>query len=243
MKKLLLLSTVTAMMLSTSAMADEMKQNINLGLTSTTGNTKTLNINGKYDTKYTTAGYNNQELNVLFDASAFMTKNNDVKDNEEYQSNLALEQLISNGWLGYASAGWLQNKFLNFDQKISFGAGVGKELFKDDKQTLAVKFGGAYNVEKYTNNQEDHKFSSVNEYLEYNNQLNKVSNFFIQAGAAENVKEFSDDYDAFGIVGFNFAVAENLSVTLSEEFRYDHLPAVGFKTKDSKTIATLGYHF
>lgn len=243
MKKLLLLSTLTATILSSSAMADEIKQNINLGLVSTTGNTKTLNLNGKYDQKYTTKGYNNQDLNVLFDASAFMTKNDDVKNNEEYQLNLGLEQVIYDGWLGYATVGWLKNKFLNFDDKVAVGAGFGKEIYKDDQQTLTVKLGLGYNAERYTNGDASHKYTSVNEYLEYNNQLNKVSSFFIKAGALENVKEFSDDYDAFGTIGFNFAVAENLTVTLSEEIVYDNLPASEFKKTDTKTLATVGYHF
>ena len=243
MKKRILLSTLTTILLSTSVMAEEMKRNINLGLTSTTGNTKTLNINGKYDQKYTTTGYNNQDLNTLFDISAFMSKNNDVKDNEEYQADLSLEQLISDGWLGYASASWLKNKFLNFNHKIDLGAGIGKELYKDDTQSLAIKLGGAYNIEKYTNNKEDHKYTSLNEYIEYNNQLNNVSSIFLKAGAAENVKDFSNDYNTFGTIGFNFAIADNLSISLSEELRYVNLPADGFKKTDTKTVTTLGYHF
>lgn len=243
MKKLITISTLTAIILSTSAMAEETKQNINLGLVSTTGNTKTLNLNGKYDFKSTSKGYNNQDLNALFNASAFMTESNNVKDNEEYQVNLGLEQLIYDGWLGYASASWLKNKFLNFDNKIGIGAGVGKELYKDAQQTLTAKLGVAYNIENYSNAQADHKFTSLNEYIEYNNQLNKVSNFFLKVGALENFDDMSNDYEVFGTLGFHFAVAENLSLTLSEEIRYDNLPALGFKKTDSKTLATVGYHF
>ena len=243
MKNLLFLSTLTTIILSTSAMAEEMKQNINLGLVSTTGNTDTLNLNGKYDQKYITSGYNNQDLSVLFDASAFMTENNNVKDNEEYQVKLGLEQLIYDGWLGYVNAGWLKNKFLNFDHKIGIGAGVGKELYKDAQQTLTAKLGVGYNAEKYSNGVASHKFTSLNEYIEYNNQLNKVSNFFLKVGALENFDDMSNDYEAFGTLGFNFAVAENLTVTLSEEIRYDNLPSLGFKKTDSKTLATVGYHF
>ena len=243
MKNLLLISTLTTIVLSTSAFAEETKQNINLGLVNTTGNTETLNLNGKYDLKSTTAGYNNQDLNVLFDASAFMTESNDIRDNEEYQANLVVEQLIYDGWLGYASAGWLKNKFLNFDHKTAIGTGIGKELYKDEQQTLKVKLGVAYNIEQYSNTQATHKFTSLNEYIEYNNQLNKVSSFFIQLGALENFDDMSNDYEAFGTLGFNFAVAENFTVTLSEEIRYDRLPALGFKRTDSKTLATVGYHF
>ena len=243
MKNLLILSTLSTILLSTSAVAEEMKQNINLGFISTTGNTETFNFNAKYDNKYTTSGYNNQDLSVLFDTRAFMIQNGDIIKNEEYQANLALEQLIYDEWIGYVTASWLTNKFLNFNHKISFGTGVSKELYKDTKQTLTAKLGVGYNIEKYTNLQPDHRFKSLNQYIEYNNQLNKVSNFFLKVGILENIYNLSNDYDAFGSIGFNFAVAENLMVSIEKEVVYNNLPSVGFKKNDSKTIATVGYHF
>jgi len=221
----------------------EMKQNINLGFASTTGNTKTLNINGKYDYSYTSTGYNNQALNVAFDSSVFFTKNNNIKDNEEYKANLGLEQFISNGWLGYTSINWLRNKFLNFDNKSAIGAGIGKELYNDEQHSLKVKLGVAYNMEQYSNAQAEHKFTSINEYIEYNNQLNKVSSLFLKIGALENFDNFKTDYEVTGVFGFSFAVAENLSLTIEEEIRYDNLPPIGFKKTDTKSIVRLGYHF
>jgi putative salt-induced outer membrane protein YdiY len=110
MTKLLTLSITTILILSTSLLADEvtdvesiytkkstvkasdkLKQSLNFGLSSTTGNTKTLNINGKYDMAFTTKGYDDQDLKIGFDTALFMTKDEDVKNNEEYTANLGLE--------------------------------------------------------------------------------------------------------------------------------------------------------
>jgi len=221
-----------------------LEQSFNAGFSSTTGNTKTLNVNGKYDASFITTGYNNHELKTAFDVSAFMTKNNSVKDNEEYTANLGLEQMLVNGWLGYAGVNWLRNPdFRNYDNKFAVGAGIGKELYKDAKQSLVAKLGTSYNLEQYANTQADADFGALNEYLEYTNKLNSVSKFFLKVGSMQNFDNMSNDYEATGVLGVNFAVGENVSLSLEEEVAYDNLPAIGFKKTDTKSIVRLGYHF
>ncbi len=227
---------------STVEASDELKQSINLGFSNTTGNTDTLNLNGKYIMAFTTVGYGNEALRVGFDASAFVTENNSVKDNEEFTANLGLEQYITDGWLGYASVNWLRNEFRNFDNMFSVGAGVGKELFNDGQHSFKVKLGVAYNIEQYSNNQPEHTYTSLNEYLEYNNKLNDVSSLYVKVGSLQNFDDFGD-YQVLAVAGLNFAVAENLSVSIEEEVRYDKIPPIGFKTTDTKTIVRVGYNF
>jgi len=263
MNKTIKHSIITICMLTTISMADEvkvadveaqysaksnmeasreLKQSINLGFSNTTGNIDTLNLNGKYTMSLTTTGYANQALKVAFDASAFITKNNDVKDNEEFIANLGLEQYITDSWLGYASVNWLRNEFINYDNKFSVGAGIGKEIFNDGQHSLKLKLGAAYNIEQFSNAQEDDKYASLNEYIEYNNKLNEVSNLYVKVGASQNFDDFAD-YEVLGVAGLNFAVAENLSVTIEEEVRWDKIPPVGFNTTDTKTIVRVGYNF
>lgn len=220
----------------------ELKQSINLGFSNTTGNTDTLNLNGKYAMSLATQGYGGESLKIAFDASAFVTENNDVKENEEFTSNLGLEQHIVDDWLGYVSVNWLRNQFRNFDSKLSLGAGVGKEVFNDGQHTLKLKFGLAHNIELYTNDQDRHAYTSLNEYLEYNNKLNAVSDLYVKVGASQNFDDFGD-YEVLAVAGFNFAVAESISVSLEQEVRYDKIPPVGFDTADTKSIVRVGYNF
>ncbi len=221
----------------------ELKQSINFGLANTTGNTKTLNLNGKYDASFTTVGYANEALKVAFDASAYMTKNDGIKDNEEYTANVGLEQYITDGWLGYAAVNWLRNTFQNYDNKIAIGIGLGKEVYNDGQHSLKLKLGTAYNYQDFSDAQATRKFGSLNEYAEYNNQLNDVSKLYVKVGAMENFKDFSNDYEVAGVIGFNFAVAQSISVSLEEEIRYDNFPATGFKKTDTKSIVRVGYNF
>lgn len=221
----------------------ELKQSINFGLANTTGNTETLNINGKYNMSFSTVGYRDEALNVMFDTSAYVTENNGVRDNEEYTVNLGIEQYILDGWLGYSAANWFRNTFQNYDNRVSFGIGAGKDLFNDGKQLFKLKLGAAYNYQDFTDNQITRKFASFNQYLEYSNQMNEVSKLYVKVGAMENLEDFSNDYEVTAVIGFTFAVAESISVSIEEEIRYDNFPAEGFNSTDTKSIIRVGYNF
>ncbi len=221
----------------------ELKQSINIGFSNVTGNTETFSINGKYTLSVTASGYNDRPLQIMFDASAFVTENNNVKDNEEYTVNLALEQFVIEKWLVYTSAHWLRNEFRNYDNKSSLAAGVGKKLFDDGQHIFKLRAGIAYNIEQYTNDQPEETFFSFNQYLEYTNQLNKVSGMYVKMALLENFENFSDDYELLAVAGLTFAVAEDINVNLEGEVRYDNLPPIGFETTDTKTIIKVGYNF
>jgi len=220
----------------------ELQQHINIGFANTTGNTETMNLNGKYDLAYTIPGYAGRDLSWMFDASMYMTRNDGVTDNEEYTANLALEQKLAGKWFAYGSLKWLRNTFRNFDSKTFIGLGAGNELYNDGQHRFEIKVGAAYNLEQYSNNQPDHDFASFTQYAEYNNQLNKTSLLYVKAGASENFEDF-EDYEVMGVIGLTFAVADRLSVTLEGEVRYDNIPPVGFDTTDTKSIVRLGYSF
>lgn len=221
----------------------ELKQSINIGFSNLTGNTETMNLNGKYTMAVIKSGYNNKPLEIMFDASAFVTENNDVKDNEEYSVNFALEQSIVGKWLTYGSIHWLRNEFKNYDNKSSFAAGLGKEIYNDGQHIFKARAGIAYNLQQHTNSQPDEEFISFNQYMEYTNQLNKVSKLYMKFGAFENFEDFSNDYEILVVAGLRFAVAEDISVILEGEVNYDNLPPIGFEKTDTKTIVRVGYNF
>jgi putative salt-induced outer membrane protein YdiY len=74
---------------------ETLKQNINLGFSNTSGNTKTINLNGKYDLSFKSEGFQNKALKIIFDTSAFFTKNDNITSNEEYLFNFGAEQMFA----------------------------------------------------------------------------------------------------------------------------------------------------
>lgn len=220
----------------------ELKQALDLGFASTSGNTDTLNLNAKYALSATRPGYDGKALRFALDGSLFISENDNIRDNEEYKFNMGAEQFIAEEWLTYVSLNWLQNEFQNYDTKFAVGLGLGKEIFNFGEHSLVAKVGLAYNIEEYSNDQEGVDFTSLNEYLEYNVKFNEVSSLYVKFGAYQNVEDFSD-YDLLFVAGFRFAVAENLSVSLEQEVKYDKIPPIGFDTTDTKSIVLVGYHF
>jgi putative salt-induced outer membrane protein YdiY len=227
---------------STIEATEVLKQSIHVGISSTTGNTEILNINAKYTMSFATSGYETKALKIAFDASAFITENNNVRDNEEFTANLGLEQYIFDTWLGYASVNWLRNEFRNYDNKFSVGFGVGKEIFNNGQHSLKIKIGTAYNLEQFFNKQSKNDYASFNEYLEHNNKFNEVSSLYLKMGTSQNVDD-SGDYEILAVAGLTFVIAENLSVCIEQEVRYDQIPPVGFDNTDTKSIVRVGYDF
>ena len=221
----------------------ELVQSIDLGFANTTGNTNTLNFNGKYTFGYAKKGYDDQPLHMGFNISAFRTEDESTTTNEEYTAKVYLDQELKNNWLVYTFANWLRNEFRNFDNKVIVGAGIGKVLLDDGKQVWKAKLGLAYNSEMYSNVQETERFTSLTQYIEYKNILNKTSKFYVQAGASENFEDFSNDYELLGVIGLDFIVSTNIHVIIQEEVTYDAVPPIGFKTTDTKSIIRVGYTF
>lgn len=219
-------------------------QNINLGFSSTSGNTEHFNLNAKYDLSLTTTSYNEQLLKIIFDTSLFFTKTNSKKSNEEYLLNLELEQELDKEWLIYFAFNWLRNpEFKNYDHKTSLGVGLGKKIFSDDTQSVTLKVGTAYNKEDYANTQKNDHTNSLNEYIQYKNQLNKISKFYLKTGALQHLHNFSQSYEISAILGVIFNVGEQINLILEQEIAYDNLPPIGFKKTDTKSIVRLGYKF
>ena len=219
-------------------------QNFNVGFSNTTGNTKNLDVNAKYDFSLCTTSYNQQLLKIIFDTSLFFSKTDSKKSNEEYLLNLGLEQKLDKRWLTYFALNWLRNpEFKNYNHKTSMGVGVGKNLFFDETQSLTFKLGTSLTREDYANTQASENFNSLNEYLEYKNQLNKISKLYLNTGALQRFQGFENDYEVLAVLGVNFTVGEKINLSLEQEIAYDNLPPVGFKKTDTKSIVRLGYKF
>ena len=223
---------------------EQLTQYFNFGFSNTTGNTNNLDFNTKYNLSSTLSSYKGKELKLAFDSSYFLSKTNSIKSNEEYLANLGLEQELEEEWLSYLSLNWLRNpEFKNYNHKVSLGTGVGKSLSLNKREFLTLKIGTSLNADNYTNTQKSAYFNSFNEYLEYKNQLNNISQLYLKTGLLQNVQNFNDDYEALGIFGVTFKVGEKVNLNIQEEIAYDNLPPLGFKKTDTKSIVRLGYQF
>jgi len=223
--------------------SDELAKSIDFGLSATSGTTNTLNLNGRFRTFFTFLGINDKTFKILFDSKIYLTKTDNIKNNEEYRINLDFEQSFDDDWLGYGNIAWFRNTFKNYDATFSKNIGIGYKVISDGKQSLRLKFGLGYNYEKYTNNQEDKTYVSLNQYIEYNNKITPTSHFYTKIAFIENIKDFSNDYEILSILGLDFTISEHFSFSIEQEIYFDSLTSEGDDTVDTKTIAKIGYRF
>jgi len=222
----------------------DVEQSVRFGFSHITGNVETLNLNAKYAMSVIVDGYGNQPLKFALLSSAYFSKGNDKKSNEEYFVDLGMEQVIYDGWLGYMATNWFRNPhFRNYNHKISFNTGIGKELLTDNINSFKLKLGVAYNIEDYSSNKETERYGSINGYIEYKNKLNENSNFNIKLGSMKNFSNTDKDYEALAVIGIDFSVTKNINIMVEEELHYDALPTGGLEKFDSKSMMTIGYHF
>jgi putative salt-induced outer membrane protein YdiY len=236
------LTSALLMVVCTSNMlAGEPAQSINFGLSNTSGNTKTQNIDAKYTFANELKG--DKPLKYNLEINYFKASTEGVTTSEERSVALKTTKEISGDIFAYADLDCMKNKFKNYDRKSSLGVGLGTTLMSDDTQKLIVKAGLAYNNENFYNDQKNKSFGSLNEALEYTNQLNKTSKGYVNLSAMENLDDMSKDYEAKLVAGLDFAVKSNINVVIEESIDYDKLPATGFKKTDTKTIVRVGYKF
>ncbi len=223
--------------------SDELAKSIAFGLTSTTGTTNTLNLNGRFRTFFSFLGINDKTFKILFDSKVYLTKTDNIKNNEEYRVDLDFEQSFDEDWLGYGTLSWFKNTFKNYDAVFYNNIGIGNKILRGEMYSLTLKFGLGYNKEIYSNTQANKIYLSLNQYIEYNYKFTSENHFYTKIALIENIKNFSNDYEMLSILGFDFMLSENFSFSIEQEIYFDALRPEGDETVDTRSVAKIGYRF
>jgi len=223
---------------------NNIQQNVHFGFSHTTGNIKSLNLNAQYDVALLVAGYDNRDLTYMLASRVYFSENDEIKNNEEYQLDMGVEQALPHHWFSYASMYWLRNpEFKNLDNRFSFNVGIGKEIYNNMQHNLKFKLGMAHNIENFHDTQETKVYQSLNEYIEYTNTINAHTNLSLRLGGMQNTSNFSKDYELLGVLALEMKITENLNIRIEEELYYDALPSLGIKKVDTKSLVSIGYNF
>ena len=198
-------------------------QHIEIGFSDTSGNTKTTSLNAKYIFSHMAAFFETHIMQYTIESSAFLAKDNGKRTAEEYKILFNAKQPLPRQWLSYVSIGWLKNIFQNYTSKIDFSIGLGRELFKDEKQSFVLKLGPAINYEKYHSGG-DSSYTSLNEYLEYRRYLYDKNRFYCKVGAKENFSNMKEDYEINVLLGLRFKIVEKFHLIVEYNAFYDNKP-------------------
>ena len=136
MKKKNLIVTAGAMMLLASGAHAQWKGEAELGITSTTGNTETTNINGKIDSTHEADKWKHN----LF-AEAYYAEDQSTKTAERYMLGYKPKYFVSDKDYVFGLLQYDKDEFASIDGRTSEVVGYGRQILDTDVHKLEAEIG------------------------------------------------------------------------------------------------------
>jgi putative salt-induced outer membrane protein len=109
------------------------------GFVNTTGNTESTALNMKLNFTY-----NAERWRHRFLATALMTSEDGIQDNERYTAEIQSDRhLNEKSWI-FGVLRWDADKFGSYDPQVSLTAGYGRQLMKSEKHEMKGEIGAGY---------------------------------------------------------------------------------------------------
>ena len=109
------------------------------GFVNTTGNTESTALNMKLNFTYNTDRWRHR-----FAATALMTSEDGIQDNERYTAEFQSDRhLNEKSWI-FGVLRWDADKFGSYDPQVSLTAGYGHQLMKSERHEMRGEIGAGY---------------------------------------------------------------------------------------------------
>lgn len=217
-------------------LAVKVSGNANVGITFTSGNSKTENLllDGRLVTRtkrnrYTLAGeYTEEESeNVL------------VKQN--WSGLVKYDHFVSEKWFWFNSATFEHDRFADLELRSALAAGMGYQFFESDDRSLSVEFGPSYIDENFDMGPDD-SFFGARWAVDYDQRLwNGL--FFYHYDEGLLGLEDTDDLTIRSRTGFRMNVTDRIIARIQTAVDWDNSPPPGTKSTDYEHTVSVGYTF
>ncbi|WP_286337883.1 DUF481 domain-containing protein [Hydrogenimonas cancrithermarum] len=217
--------------------AGTFKQSVELGYIGSTGNTDSQSFNGVYknDYQYDEKTDMHTKVDILYGEKS------GEKSDERYRLFYDVNHYYNGDVFTYGEASALRNTFEGYNQQYNFGAGLGYNIFKDEKQFLKGKAGLQYRRSNFTDEPSDN-FYYLKGGLDYTYNMTNDNQFTAKWDVLDNLKRVKDVETVIDL-GLKILIVDKLSFRLGFELKYDNVPPVGKKKTDTTTTAGIVYSF
>jgi putative salt-induced outer membrane protein len=204
-----------------------------IGASDTTGNTRSTSL---------ALGLNYARDGLYWDhtltATADYQRDNGVESKSRYFASYAGHYNVTPRFYALGLMSWEKDRFAGFDRRFSESVGLGYNLLKTTKASLALEAGPALRQTNYVTGDPENKFAgrtSVNFRWDILPKLTftEVASFYTESSDSTST---SDTGLTAGLIG-------SLSVRLSYHLQYESSPPPGLAKTDSTTRLTLVYDF
>ncbi len=215
------------------------KGNVEFGYVSSTGNTETTNINGKFHLE---AEYNDwiQKL----DLGAFSTSNDDETTAKRFKIEYQGDKKLSDISYLFVNTSYEEDQFSGFQYRSTMAAGYGRTMYNENKMTLDTEIGAGVRQSEtdedlITGLSDKENESLVRFALKYLWQLEEnrslTSNITVDAGEETTISNFD--------ISFVTMVTGDLSLKVSYLARHTSEVPEDKEKLDTVTSINLLYAF
>ncbi len=216
---------------------DGFKTSFNLGATLTDGNSVTRQVN----TALITEG-NKAYLGAIRAGAELNYGENTVNGEKETSIDNAkvfgeIKRTLHESLFGYLNASALRDDVADVNYRAMIGPGLGVSLVKNDKMSLSLEGGLAYQWEEVSSATDDSLLVRFAERLE--RTLSDTAKAWQSAEFLPKADAF-DDYLLNAELGVEAAVNTRVNLRVVLQDKYDSTPGEGLKENDLALIAGIG---
>ena len=200
-----------------------------MSVVNTSGNTDIITLSLKNTLAY---DFSRKYLGT-WNVNILSGKQNDEKSAERYGTDLRLDNFFSFGTYAYLLGSWLQDKFAGYDNRYSFGPGIGQKLVDGPRHYLKAEIGCNWTREDYSS-AETESFLEGRASGRYEYLVSEISKF---SQKLEYLHDFDDpsNYKIESVTALTTALTKVLAIKIAYDVRYQNRP-VSEDIKKTDTI-------
>lgn len=239
-----ILMAITFSSLSFSVHAAEWKTEAEVGLVLTSGNTETQNTNAKLnvvrdDEKWKETA----NLEALGSSNTDAVTDKNVTTAEKYSASIQADYKLTAANFLFANATYDDDRFSGFDYQATTSLGYGRNIFKNDKQSLSAEAGPGMRFFKVSSvagvhtpsDDEAILHAAANYIYNFSEQAAFTQDFIVDAGEDLTISE--------SVSAVRAQVTGKMAMKASMKFRNSSEVPAGSEKTDSETALTLVYSF
>ena len=204
------------------------RDELEMSVVDTGGNTKTLEISGKNKFNYSWTK-STLELN----GGGLYSEEHEKKTTEEYFANEKVTRTLVQGNYVYEKAGWDRGRLSGINDRTNFSGGLGRTFLDLPKDKLVGEFGIGYIDEEYTD-LSTNKFAAGRAYAKYAHPFTAMASFSQDVEYLSNLSN-GNDYLVNTETAVRSSLSTHLSLRASYTWKHNNKPGPGFGQNDAIT--------
>ncbi len=208
---------------------------INIGASSTSGNTDKEQLNGSFEVVARSA-----KNRTTLGAEANRSETDGTQTESNWLAYLAYDHFISEKWYAYASTSAENDKFKDINLRTTIGAGAGYQFFETDETNLSMELGASYVNTDYDIGV-DSDYPAARWAMNFSQKLFKSRVEFFNVDSVHAALDDSDNFFLRTRTGLRLPIVAGMNSTIQYNYDYDDNPAPGRVKEDKAWLFTLGY--